>query len=487
MAGGSPKPPAAQHRYDRHAPGSMSAGVRKRSVSQLSYSPDIHSARGHHLRLVAERPVHAINNPSLVKALADLDRLTDWESRPRAMSRSNLDPVHDLSERLGYPELHFRSVHVTGTKGKSSVARLVEAGLKAAGLRVGRYSSPHVSHISERISLNGEPVSEEAMAEAIGRAIDAFEMARGAGTAGRNATWFDLLTMAAFDLFRRAGIEWAVVEAGLGGRVDSTNIVDSDVAIITNVELEHTEILGATRQRIAIEKSGIIKPGSFVVTPLCEMDEAGAAIAVKARDMGATLIVPAIPGNATIAEGNAIVAGAAFDALGERGVWEKVNAPYHRRLGNWLADNLPTDAGRLPGRMERMSVIEGEGRAARRVPVVLDGAHVPFNLRAVLADLARDATLAGPFIVVVSMGSDKDARGLLETFMGRDVALVLTRATGRSYEPAMLGEIAASLGLKHEVEADPLVAYKSALRAAARDGRWVLVTGSLYLAGLVPR
>ena len=436
------------------------------------------------LRLIVDRPAHGVEDPLLDAVLSDLDRLTNWENRPRGAMRVNLDCIRDLSERLGYPELHFRSIHVTGTKGKSSTAALLEASLRRAGFKVGRYSSPHVDHIGERMTLDGEPVGERAMAEVLASALEVFRTARRAGTAGQDATWFDLMTIAAFDLFRKQGVEWAIVEAGLGGRLDSTNIVDSDIAIITNVELEHTDVLGDTRTKIAFEKAGIIKPGSVAVTPLTELDEAGAVIAVKARAMGAALVVPAIARDATLAERNTRIVGAALDALGERGVWEKSGFPYHRPLGDWLIDDEVLDAARLPGRMERITVAIGAGGD---VPVVIDGAHVPFNLRAVLDDLTREAAFAGPFTTVFSVARDKDAEGLLSVFQGEDVELVLTRATSRSRDPEELATIASRLGLKHEVEPDPLVAYKGALHDAAKAGRWVLVTGSLYLAGVVHR
>ncbi len=434
------------------------------------------------LRLIVDRPAHGVEDPLLDAVLNDLDRLTNWENRPRGAMRVNLDCIRDLSERLDYPELHFRSIHVTGTKGKSSTAALLEASLRKAGFRVGRYSSPHVDHIGERMTLDGEPVDERAMAEVLSRALDVFRTARRAGTAGQDATWFDLMTIAAFDLFRERGVEWAIVEAGLGGRLDSTNIVDSDIAIITNVELEHTDVLGDTRTKIAFEKAGIIKPGSVAVTPLTEMDDAGAVIAVKARTMGATLAVPAIPRDATLEERNALIAGAALDTLGERGVWEKSGSPYPRSLGNWLIDDAVLKAARLPGRMERLAVAVD---AAGDVPVVIDGAHVPFNLRAVLNDLKRESDFSGPFTAVFSVARDKDAEGLLRVLQAEDVELVLTRATTRSRDPGELAAIAARFGLKHVVEPDPLVAYKGALHDAVENGRWVLVTGSLYLAGVV--
>lgn len=439
------------------------------------------------LRLIVDKPAHGVKDAALDRVLGELDRLTNWENRPRGGMRVSLDCIRDLSERLGFPELYFRSIHVTGTKGKSSTCALIEASLKKAGFRVGRYSSPHVEHIGERMTIDGAPVEEALMAEVLESALDAFRTARRAATAGQDATWFDILTIAAFELFRRQGVEWAIVEAGLGGRLDSTNIVDSDIAIITNVELEHTEVLGDTRGKIAFEKAGIIKAGSVAVTPLTELDEAGATIAVKALEMGASLVVPAIPRDATIAERNALVVGAALDALGERGVWEKENAPYHRRVGSWLIDALAPEDARLPGRMERLDVAVETDAGVKTVPVVIDGAHVPFNLRAVLADLRRDARLAGPFVTLISVAPDKDARGLLSVFLEEDADITLTRATVRSRDPLELARIADEIGLAHRLEADPLLAYKQALDEAAASGRWVLVTGSLYLAGIVPR
>lgn len=433
-------------------------------------------------RTPAATSAHGVTDPALERVLGELDRLTNWEKRPRGEMRVGLDCIRDLSGRLACPQRHFRSIHVTGTKGKSSTCALLDAALRQAGFRVGRYASPHVEHIGERMMIDGAPVGESLMAEVLDAALDVFRAASQEGTAGRDATWFDILTVAAFDLFRRQGVEWAVVEAGLGGRLDSTNIIDSEIAVITNVELEHTEVLGATRGLIAFEKAGIIKPGRVAVTPLAEEDEAGAVIAAKVREAGARLVVPAIPGDATIAGRNALVVGAVLDVLGECGIREKADG-HCRPLGHWLLDEIDGDAARLPGRMERIEA----GIDGAHVPVVIDGAHVPFNLRAVLADLRRDPVLAGPFVAVVSIAPDKDASGLLSVLAGENAEVILTRATARSRPPVELSLMAGEIGLRHRVEADPLLAYKSALHDAAQGGRWVLVTGSLYLAGVLPR
>ncbi len=423
-----------------------------------------------------------IRDPQLIDVLAALEGLTNWESRPRDAMRVGLEPIKDLAARLGHPERRFRSIHVAGTKGKSSTCALLEAALKRAGYRVGRYASPHVEYFGERMSLDGQPAPEPAMAAAIRRALEALKAARAENTPAADATWFDVLTIAAFLLFAEAGVEWAVVETGLGGRLDSTNIVPSDIGIVTNIELEHTEVLGSTREKIAFEKAGIIKPGSIAITALPVSDAAGAVIAARAAEVGARLIVPHMAVASTIAERNLLLAGTALDALGESGVTVKDGGP----LGAWLLDGATQAAARLPGRMECLEVRVKENGGVP-VPVVLDGAHVPFNLAAVLDDLKATPGHEGPCLAVISIARDKDAEGLLSVLAGAGVSAILTQANDRAREPAELAAIAARLGLDHAVEADPLNAYAQALRSAAETGRWVLVTGSLYMTGVVPR
>ncbi|MBB3655449.1 dihydrofolate synthase/folylpolyglutamate synthase [Rhizobium sp. BK650] len=416
-------------------------------------------------------------NPRLIEALSQLDQLTNWEQRPRGEMRVGLEPILDLSARLGNPHHAFRSIHVAGTKGKSSTSALLEAGLRHAGISVGRYASPHVEHISERVSVNGRPVEEAALAEALFVALDALRTARTEGTAAEAATWFDMLTAAGFLIFRNAGVEWAVVETGLGGRLDSTNIVASDVSIITNIGLEHTEILGKTRAAIAFEKAGIIKPHSTVVTPLEADDEAGAVIARRAADIEARLVRPDFSGLKTIAERNVAVAGAALDVLGELGVEAKDG----RTVGGWLIDKAAEQESQLPGRLERFVVPV----AGRGVSVALDGAHVPFNLEAVLDDLSGMEGFSGQGIAVVAIAADKDATGLLEVMGRSGVSPIFTSVSDRFRSPAEMQRIADKVGLASEMIEDPQKAYEAALVRASAAGAWVIVTGSLYLVGLL--
>jgi dihydrofolate synthase / folylpolyglutamate synthase len=393
------------------------------------------------------------------------------------MMRVGLEPMQDLAARLGDPQKSFRSIHVAGTKGKGSVSALIEAALAHAGLRVGRYASPHVERITERVSVQGHDVDEPTLARALNLALDAYEAARAAGTAAANATWFDLLTAAAFLIFREAGVEWAVIEVGLGGRLDSTNIVDGEIAVVTNIELEHTEILGKTRAAIAGEKVGILKPGAVLVTTLDADDEAGRVLQTRANDLGSrvkrTRVDPAVP----IEQVNFALAAAVLGELRRKGVNGRSGEP----VGAALLDADTRAAARLPGRMERFDVEIGP----RRLPVIMDGAHVPFNIGAVFRDLAVNADLSGPCVAIVALAADKDAKGFVAELVGRASTVLFTDLPGssRGRSPVEFKALAESLGLMSEVEPDAKRALKRGLELAARANAWLLITGSLYLVG----
>ncbi|PIK74626.1 bifunctional folylpolyglutamate synthase/dihydrofolate synthase [Methylobacterium frigidaeris] len=390
--------------------------------------------------------------------------------------RVGLDPMRDLLHRLGEPHERLRVIHVGGTKGKGSVCALIEAGLIRAGLRVGRYASPHVESVAERVCLQGRPVEDARLAQALARALDAHEAARRDGTAGQDATWFDVLTAAALTIFGEAGLDWAVIEVGLGGRLDSTNAVGSEVAVVTNVALEHTEILGTTRAAIAAEKVGILKPGAVLVTTLPADDEAGAVVAARAAALGCPVLRPAISDGAAIEEENAALAGLVLDHLGRSGALGRDGAPLRANL----LDAAARASARLPGRLERRRV----RTAARAVPVVLDGAHVPFNLAAVLRDLARAPDLSGPCIALVALAGDKDAAGFLSVLAGYGASVVATEMPERrGHAAAALRALAAAEGMEAEAVAAPDAGLTRAADLAARRGGWLLVTGSLHLVG----
>ena len=416
-------------------------------------------------------------NRDLARAMARLDTLTDWERRPRNTMRVGLEPMQDLAARLGHPARSFRAIHVAGTKGKGSVSALIEAALAHAGLRVGRYASPHVERITERVSVQGHDVDEPTLARALNQALDAYETARKAGTPAADATWFDLLTAAAFIIFTEAQREWAVIEVGLGGRLDSTNVVDGEIAVVTNIELEHTEILGKTRAAIAGEKVGILKPGAVLVTTLGTDDEAGRVLQTRADELGSRVKRTRLDASAPIEQINLALAAAVLGELRRKGVSGRSGEP----VGAALLDGDTRAAARLPGRMERFDIQMG----STRLPVVLDGAHVPFNIGAVLRDLALEPDLSGPCVAIVALAADKDAEGFVAELDGRASTIVFTDLPGssRGRAPAELRALAGSLGLTSEVEPDAKRALARGLELARQANAWLLVTGSLYLVG----
>jgi dihydrofolate synthase / folylpolyglutamate synthase len=416
-------------------------------------------------------------NPNLARAMARLDALTDWERRPRNTMRVGLEPMQDLATRLGDPQKSFRSIHVAGTKGKGSVSALIEAALAHAGIRVGRYASPHVEQITERVSVQGHDVDEPTLARALDMALDAYEAARTAGTPAVNATWFDLLTAAAFLVFAETQREWAVIEVGLGGRLDSTNTVDGEIAVVTNIALEHTEILGNTRAAIAGEKVGILKPGAVLITTLGADDEAGRVLQTRASDLGSRVKRTRLDASAPIEQINLALAAAILGELRRKGVSGRSGEP----VGAALLDGAARAAARLPGRMERFGVDIGP----RRLPVVMDGAHVPFNIEAVLRDLALAPDLSGPCVAIVALAADKDAKGFVAELAGRASTVLFTDLPGssRGRLPVELNALAESLGLTSEVEPDAKRALKRGLELATEANAWLLITGSLYLIG----
>jgi dihydrofolate synthase/folylpolyglutamate synthase len=416
-------------------------------------------------------------NHNLARAMKRLDALTDWERRPRNKMRVGLEPMRDLAARLGDPQKSFRSIHVAGTKGKGSVSALIEVALAHAGLRVGRYASPHVERITERVSVQGHDVDEPTLARALDLALNAYEAARNAMTPAANATWFDLLTAAAFIIFAETQREWAVIEVGLGGRLDSTNIVNGEIAVVTNIALEHTEILGDTRAAIAGEKVGILKPGAVLITTLSADDEAGRVLQTRGDELGARVKRTRVDPSAAIEQINLALAAAVLGELRRKGVSGRSGEP----VGAALLDSATRAAARLPGRMERFDLEVGP----RRLPVVMDGAHVPFNIGAVLRDLALAPDLSGSCVAIVALAADKDAKGFVAELAGRASTVLFTDLPGssRGRPPVELQALAESLGLTSEVEPDAKRALKRGLELAARANAWLLVTGSLYLVG----
>ncbi len=418
-----------------------------------------------------------VSTDRLARALERLDALVDWERRDRRGMRQDVGPMRDLAARLGNPEARFRAVHVTGTKGKGTVSALIAAALARAGIRTGLYTSPHVERVHERIRVDGLEVDDDLLADGLERALSARDAAVRERTDAEDSTWFDVITAAAFLCFARRGCAFAVVEVGIGGRLDSTNVVRGEVCVITNIDLEHTQVLGDTRGKIAREKAGILKPGCTLVSgvglaaEVPELDEARVVIEDAARALDVAVLRPASHGR-TLLERNAALAELVLDELGRRGV----AGAGGERLSRSHLDARAIDAARLPGRQEL--------RWIGATPVLIDGAHVASSIAALLDEAGADPRLPrrAP-IVILALGRDKDAEAVLKTLRGRADRLVCTTATSGPLRAAdTLAEQALGMGLDAETASDPARALAKAVQLAG-DGGWVLATGSFHLAG----
>ena len=331
-----------------------------------------------------------------------------------------LERIQALLAALGDPQLRYPSIHVVGTNGKSTVTRTIEALLADAGLTVGAYLSPHVRGWSERIRVRGEEADFEA---AVGRVRAEAERIE--------ATQFELVTAAALAEFASAEVDVAVVEAGLGGRYDATNVLRSPVQVLTNVALEHTEVLGTTREAIAVEKLAVVQPGAIVIVGEPEWEG-------LAREDGAEQVVVAGHSNLAIA----IAAAEAF-------------------LGRPVDGHVQVQ---LPGRLERLNEDPLE---------IWDGAH---NLAGLGYMLPRLPTAS--YVVVASILADKDVEGMLAALSVLGSRLV---ATSSSNARSLTAEELAERARPFFSEIRPIEDPAEALAYARTLDEPVLVTGSLYL------
>ena len=418
-----------------------------------------------------------MTSPRLAPALIRLDALVNWERRDRdAAMRTSLEPIAGLLALLGDPHRSFRAVHVTGTKGKGTTSALVEAGLRRAGFATGLYTSPHLERVNERIRVLGLEVDDETLAVAIERVLAARDSAA-PGSPASESTWFDVITAVAFDVFAEAHVEWAVVEVGLGGRLDSTNVVQGEVCVITNIDLEHQNVLGPTRRDIAREKAGILEQSCTLVTgvrageappeddPAIVIERAAAALEVH------VLRPSAPPPEASAFERNTALARLVLDELGRRGLAKKSGGA----VSAALLDAPTLKSAQLPGRAER--------RWVGRTRVVLDAAHVASSVSLLLLELSREREFSSRPVVILALGKDKDADGILKALEQRVDRLVCTTvAAGPLRDAETLAQTARTQGIVAETAADPGRALARALDLTSDDG-WVLVLGSFYLAG----
>jgi dihydrofolate synthase/folylpolyglutamate synthase len=406
------------------------------------------------------------------------------EERTRLGIKFGLDTMRALTEALGHPERAFASLIVAGTNGKGSVAAYVAAGLRAGGLEVGRYTSPHLVHVNERIAVNGRDIKGPALERAVAAVREAAEALVRAGRIPAHPTYFEAVTAAAFVHFRSARADVAVLEVGMGGRLDATNVTEPLASAIVSIDYDHEAFLGRTLPKIAREKAGIMREGrATVLGPLPPV--AREAIEGEARAHGARLV--------TARDGVRLTAsGRGLTVVTPRARY----AALHPLAGAHQVDNLVVSlrlieearaAGlrvslrrvakglkrvRWPGRLERV---------AGRPPLLLDGAHNLAGARALAAHLRT----LGPFVLVFGVMGDKDIPGLARELFPLARAIVLTRPrTERAAWPADIAARAGATATGAHLEADPARALALA-RRLAHSGETVVVAGSLYLVGAV--
>jgi dihydrofolate synthase/folylpolyglutamate synthase len=390
--------------------------------------------------------------------------------------RFGLDRMRRLMTTMGLPQERFAAIHVVGTNGKSSTTRMIAAILERHGLRTGAYTSPHLVSFGERIQVDERDLTPQQFADAVARAARAARIVDRTLAEDDRVTQFEALTAAAYSELARRGVEVGVIEAGLGGRYDATNVIDAGVAVLTTVGLEHTRWLGPTITDIAREKLAVVKPGATLVIEADLNPEARAiAIEVAARQDAPLIEAPRDVDPAL--------------TLRARGGFQRRNfalattaaRAYLARDGRELDRGAVADAAatlEIPGRLQQ---VDGEPLT------LLDGAH---NVDGVAALVESLPELVGdrPLTAVVSILDDKDAAAMLALLLPHCAALVCTAATNpRALPPATLESLARQLesaaATPTTIEPNPhrALAVARAAAAASTPAGGVLVTGSIYL------
>ena len=392
----------------------------------------------------------------------------------------------ELAQLLGNPESSSPVIHLTGTNGKGSTSTMTTALLLAMGLTVGTYTSPNLVDVAERIAINGLPIEDEPFVEVLNR-LQLLD-----GVVAERPTRFELLTMAAFAAFSDAAVDVSVIEAGLGGSWDSTNIVNGAVSVITNVGLDHMEVLGPTREAIATDKAGIIKDGSIAVIGEPDANLQGIFVD-RAKSVGAAEVL-LVGRDFELVQNQLAVGGRVVSIRTPFGTYDDLfvglHGPHQGRnalvaitateafFGRELPDDvveLAMGAVTMPGRLEVLG---------RSPLVVLDGAHNVAGVTALAEAITEGFSVTGSTILVTGMLKGRDPYDMLAALapVGIDQVLICSPDSPRAMDASELIEAAHKLNL--EVQEVPSVADACAvaLKMAGPDDL-VLVAGSLYVAG----
>ena len=408
------------------------------------------------------------------------------------VQKFNLENIRVLSAALGSPHRAVPCAHIAGTNGKGSTAAMLESILRAAGLSTGLFTSPHLERINERIAFDGVPIPDAGFAEEFVAVQSAIENLLATGELAAHPTYFECVTAMAFRAFARHSVNFAIYEVGMGGRLDSTNIIQPDVAVITQVEFDHENFLGHSIAEIAAEKAGIIKPGGWVVSS-AERPEARAVIARRSVEMGARLVeideawrvekteanrgcyrVEALglqsnqrlqlelhlPGRFQVC--NALAAATAAHLLAARGFPIKDEA---------IEDGIQQT--HWPGRLEQLSSAPA---------IFLDGAHNPAAARELAAFWLENFRDQRIWLIYGAL-RDKAVDEIAGLLFPRAYRVFVTEPPqARAISAPLLAEMTSHLAERFDVISDPCQAFQLARSAAAPEDA-IFITGSLYLVG----
>jgi dihydrofolate synthase/folylpolyglutamate synthase len=406
--------------------------------------------------------------------------------------KPSLDRIKAVCGYMDEPQTAYHAVQITGTNGKTSVAHMMASVLRACGYKVGLFTSPHLETVRERIVVNGKLIPASSFAEVMTEIKPFIQKAE--KDTREALTYFEVVTAAAFQYFKRELVDVAVLEVGMGGRWDSTNVVQCDVAVITNVDLDHVDELGHTREEIAVEKAGIVNEGCVLVTGEADREilailarrceEVTAGMKMLGRDFRLEYQVPyRVPGE-TPAQIISVrgLEGREFQdiKLPLVGKHQAVNAACAIAACQVYTDPRGTtgpeiyrealESTGVPGRLEVIS---------ERPPVITDGAHNVLGMDRLAAALTGEFDYER-LVVVVAILQDKNARGMLKVLGAiADEVIVTENRSARSIGAPRLGTYCRMLGIKHQVEPDFSKAMKLAYNSSGRRGL-ICVTGSLF-------
>ncbi len=442
---------------------------------------------------------HQLEVTRLMRAVEEsiLSRAPEHDLEP------SLDRIRAVMELLGDPQHTFPVIHVTGTNGKTSTARVIEALLRELGLKTGRFTSPHLHSMLERIALGGRPIDAERFLAAYDEVIPFVEIVDGRSIldGGPPMTYFEVLVAVAYAAFADLPVDVAVVEVGMGGSWDATNVADGTVSVITPIDIDHRHFLGDTVEEIATEKAGIIKAGAITVSALQPEGEVSEIVAERVAEVGARLVVEGTDFGLT--ERDVAVGGQLISIRGLAAEYPDLVLPLH---GTHQARNTAVAVAAVEAFLgggetavdldvlrAGLETVEAPGRLeiVRRSPTVLvDAAHNPAGARALRDAMAESFTFAR-VVGVVAVMKDKDAADILEVLETVLDEVVVTRTTSpRAMSPRQLGEIATEIfGEDRVTVVDDLPdALDRAAGMADADGGLsggVLATGSVVTAAEV--